>query len=156
MLERETGLSLSLLKYLAEAERAPAAPPWIPMGQIAGALGIERGQAAKLARRLAALELVETRQGVTGGVALTNNGRVSDFAQVAAALGDGFVEGGCFLKRRPCDRASLCPMHASWTAARELLLASLRSERIADSPCALARRAERAAALASGPPTSRP
>ena len=133
MLERETGLSLVLLK---EAGAEPAR--WTPLSMLALRLGISRGHAAKLAQRLVARGFMATRQGVTGGVMLTAQGREASFLDVATALEDPFLSGGCFLSNRSCNLATPCHLHEDWLASRKRLLRSLARTRVVEPPSAVA------------------
>ncbi len=93
--------------------------------------------AAKLCSRLKDAEYIRTRQGVSGGVALTKSARKASLLDLARDLGDPFVVSHCLLLRETCNTEDPYPMHSSWSTLHAEILDSLRGIRaVADPACA--------------------
>ena len=69
---------------------------------------------------------------------LTAQGRAATFLDVATALDDPFLSGGCFLSNRNCNLATPCHLHEAWLASRKRLLQSLARTRVVETPSAVA------------------
>jgi DNA-binding IscR family transcriptional regulator len=113
-------------------------PGWRPAGHRArGIRAPTPPYAAKLCSRLKDAEYIRTRQGVSGGVALTKSARKASLLDLARDLGDPFVVSHCLLLRETCNTEDPYPMHSSWSTLHAEILDSLRGIRaVADPACA--------------------
>jgi len=135
MLARETGLCLKLLRSLARR-----AEEWTPIGALAEELDLSRPYAAKLCHRLRNARNLDARQGVHGGVALSDAVRKNTLYDLAADLSDPFVTTHCVLLREACSKDEPCPMHETWGVLHANTLDAFRSCSIASPDAARAAR----------------
>jgi len=122
MLARETGLCLKLLHSLSlRAEELT------PISELASELDISRPYAAKLCHRLRNAGYLDARQGVRGGVSLSDIARNATLYDLASDLSDPFVTTHCILLRESCSKDEPCPLHEMWGGLHATTLEAFRS-----------------------------
>jgi len=122
MLARETGLCLKLLHSLARR-----AEELTPISELAAELELSRPYAAKLCHRLRNAGYLEARQGVRGGVALSDAARSATLYDLACDLSDPFVTTHCILLRESCSEDAPCPLHETWGGLHATTMEAFRA-----------------------------
>ena len=87
---------------------------------------------AKVMRRLAVAELVESRRGVGGGFRLSRPPEQISMLQVVEAVEGSAGLNACFLSSDPCSCDSPCGAHAAFAGVRAAMLRALTTTSIAD------------------------
>jgi Rrf2 family protein len=87
---------------------------------------------AKVMRRLAVAELVESRRGVGGGFRLSRPPEQISMLQVVEAVEGSAGLNACFLSSDPCSCDSPCGAHAAFAGVRAAMLRALKNTSVAD------------------------
>lgn len=99
---------------------------------LAGRLEIPEQFLAKVMRRLAVAELVESRRGVGGGFRLSRPAERISMLQVVEAVEGTEGLNACFLSSEPCSCKSPCGAHAAFAGVRAGMVRALKTTTIAD------------------------
>ena len=124
MLSLPTKHVLKALLALGEHERGE----YTSVSELSRAADLPSSYLSKLIKQLSEAEIVLTRKGPKGGVALPR--RKISFFEVCEALEDPVVFDSCLLSRKACSKDSPCPLHPEWSKERKRIQGFLRRLRI--------------------------
>jgi Rrf2 family protein len=127
MLCQQSKYALRAVQHLGTLDRGA----YHTVGEIAEATGLPAPYLAKVLKLLVKRELLISRRGKNGGVALNRQHKSKvTFLDVCTAVEDPIVAAECMLFKRPCSEESACAFHTKWSATKERLLQFLERERV--------------------------
>ncbi|WP_412069933.1 RrF2 family transcriptional regulator [Rubrivirga sp. IMCC43871] len=94
---------------------------YVPVHGLAEALGTPGAFLSKVAQDLAHADLLATRRGPGGGVALARAPSAISLLDIVLAIDGPDAFRTCVLGLPGCGTEAPCPLHDEWTAARERL-----------------------------------
>jgi FeS assembly SUF system regulator len=101
--------------------------------QIASLTGLSQPTVAKVAKRLQACDLLETRRGVNGGYQLTGDPSAMSLAAIIEAVEGPIAVNGCVDGAQdPCAVSNCCFMSNQWNKVNGTVRAALDSVSLAD------------------------
>jgi Rrf2 family iron-sulfur cluster assembly transcriptional regulator len=125
MLSQQSKYAIRAIQYL----RACPEGQFCRVDVIAEATGLPAAFLAKVLKQLVAAEILTSRRGKNGGVALINACFVS-MMDVCRAVEDPVVRKECVLHKHSCRENKPCAFHGAWSVTKDNLLGFLESERI--------------------------
>lgn len=128
MLSRTADHALRAVLYLAQHEDEGP----VPAERIAEALGAPRNYLSKTLQALARAGVVRGFRGPAGGFRLRIPASELSLMRVIEPFDDQARRKVCLMGDRPCDDATPCAAHVSWTAIVDNARAPLRRTTVAD------------------------
>ncbi len=124
----EYGLRASL--YLATLDR----DGFVSISTISEELDISFPFLTKIFQKLNDADLLESRRGPKGGVALTKSAEEISLYEIVVAIdGDDLFE-ECVLGLPGCGEAEPCPLHEQWADERDRVETMFRDSTLAELP----------------------
>lgn len=131
MITRETDYSLRLMMALAEHQKQ--GEDSVSSAQVAEEMDIPYRFLRKLAKRLVASRLVESRRGKGGGLALSRKPDKITLFEVVQATGPRGAELSlCVSTPKSCQRSPLCRIHQEFAGIQAEVDKRLRAVTLAD------------------------
>ncbi len=93
--------------------------------ELAEILGTTTGFVAQVVTPLVKAGWVRSVPGPTGGYTLADDVADLSVLEIIEAVDGPTATGDCVVEDRPCHPDHSCPLHEAWSAAREVLLATL-------------------------------
>ena len=101
--------------------------------QIASLTGLTQTTVAKVAKRLQACDLLETRRGVNGGYQLTGDPATLSLTMIIEAVDGPIAVNGCVDGAQdPCAVSNCCFMSNQWNKVNSAIRSTLESITLAD------------------------
>ena len=127
-LNRMTDYAIVVLGALAHRQGEVLAT-----AQIASLTGLSQPTVAKVAKRLQACDLLETRRGVNGGYQLIGDPAAMSLASILEAVGGPIAVNGCVDGAQdPCAVSNCCFMSRQWNKVNGTVRAALDSVSLAE------------------------
>ena len=126
-LSQSTGYAIQALCCLEE----PGGQPFL-VQVVAACTGISPSYLSKLMRRLTQKGLVTAKRGKNGGVLLARRACEISVYDLAEAVDGATWRGHCVLGLRDCSDAQPCELHHQWQAARDPLIARMKTLTLAE------------------------
>ena len=104
----------------------------VPVGEIAGALGVPRNYLGKTLQRLVKRGVLKSVRGPGGGFVLARRAEALPIAVVVGEFDALESDGRCMLGSADCDEAHPCAAHARWTAWSKALAGLLEGTTVGD------------------------
>ena len=114
--QRRTDLALSALRALANVEGRMSG------SDLAQRIGTTPAFLSQVVSPLVQAGWVTSGRGPGGGYRLSNTAQLARFLDVVEATEGPTVNGRCVLRDQACPGEELCPVHAVWTEARQVLV----------------------------------
>ena len=124
----EYGLRASL--YLASLDRSG----FVSIGTISEELDISFPFLTKIFQKLNDADLLESRRGPKGGVALTTSADDVTLYEIVVAIDGDDLFQECVLGLPGCGEAEPCPLHEQWADERERVETMFRETTLAELP----------------------
>lgn len=122
---RRADLAVRSMALLAGDRRMKAA-------DLAAALGTTPGFVPQVVGPLVKAGWVRSDPGPTGGYTLTTTAATVSVLDVVEAVDGPTDDGRCVVADRACGRRNLCALHTAWARARDELVETLQSMKVAD------------------------
>lgn len=119
-----TDIALRAIRRLAETKREAGAG-------LAAALDVTPTYLARILSPLVRSGWISSKQGPSGGYALSCDPRDLSVLDVIEAVEGPVDSGHCVLRDTTCSSASPCSMHDAWSRARDALTKELRATPVA-------------------------
>lgn len=130
MLSKSCEYGLRATLYLANLNR----DGYVSIGAISEELDISFPFLTKIFQKLNDADLLDSRRGPKGGVALTQSPtEIALYDIVVAIDGDELFE-ECVLGLPGCGDAEPCPLHEQWADQRDRIEATFRNTTLAELP----------------------
>ena len=126
-LSQSTGYAIQALCCLED----PGGQPYL-VQIVAECTGISPSYLSKVMQRLAQKGIIVAKRGKNGGVVLARPAREITLYDLAEAVDGATWRDHCVLGLKECSDERPCDLHSLWMAARDPLLARLRTMTIAD------------------------
>jgi Rrf2 family protein len=117
--QRRTDLALSALLALDTVEGR------LGGAELAGRIGTTPAYLPQVMAPLVQAGWVTSGRGPGGGYALDPSAHTARFLDVVEATEGPTVDGRCVLRDSPCPGDEVCPIHAVWSEARQVLVDGL-------------------------------
>jgi len=104
----------------------------VPVGEIAGALGVPRNYLGKTLQRLVRRGVLKSVRGPRGGFALAHRAEALPIAVVVGEFDAVLPDGRCMLGAEDCDVAHPCAAHARWSAWSKALAGLLEGTTVGE------------------------
>ncbi len=89
---------------------------------------------AKIMKKLAANEIIDSRRGPNGGFRYKWDAEPLTLYTIAACLEDPIVTDSCFLHDSACSKTKTCSFHQQWSGVRRQILSFLSSTKVLGFP----------------------
>lgn len=122
LITKETDYAIVALLALA---RRPGES--VPAAELSGQLGIPYPFLRRILQRLAAREIIESRRGKGGGVALTLRPETITVRDIVEVLQGRAAIQGCTIGDDPCERAERCVLRRKLRGMESRLVSDLMS-----------------------------
>ena len=126
-LSQSTGYAIQALCCLED----PGGQPYL-VQVVAECTGISPSYLSKVMQRLAQKGLIIAKRGKNGGVVLARPAREITLWDLAEAVDGATWRDHCVMGLKECSDERPCELHAVWMAARDPLLARMRTLTLAD------------------------
>ncbi len=119
--------AMRALQYLAEQKRGE----FILTKTVGEATGIPQAYLAKIFQDLVRHDILSSRRGAAGGVALKKNPESISLKQVMEIIDDPEHFNACVMGLDRCANANPCPLHHVWKKARQNILSEMQTRTLA-------------------------
>ena len=130
MLSRSCEYGLRAALYLASLDE----DGYVPISTISDELGISFPFLTKIFQRLNDADLLTSKRGPNGGVALNCPADKVTLYEIVAAIDGTDLFHECVLGLPGCGDAEPCPLHDQWTGKREQIESMFRNATLAELP----------------------
>lgn len=130
MLSKSCEYGLRATLYLATLNREG----YVSIGTISEDLDISFPFLTKIFQKLNDADLLESRRGPKGGVALTKSPDDISLYDIVVAIDGAEVFEECVLGLPGCGDAEPCPLHEEWADQRDEIETTFRETTLADLP----------------------
>lgn len=130
MLSKSCEYGLRATLYLASLDR----DGYVSIGAISKELGISFPFLTKIFQKLNEADLLDSRRGPKGGVALTKPADDVTLYEIVVAIDGDDLFRECVLGLPGCGEAEPCPLHDRWAEKRDYLEQMFRNTTLAELP----------------------
>lgn len=110
MINLTTKYALQVLEVLAKRR----GDKFIKIEKLGEDSDVPTAYLAKIMKKLASNNIVESRRGLSGGVRFPANRSPISFYEIAFLLDDPIVSQSCFLNKTECSQTATCRYHSDW------------------------------------------
>ena len=138
LLSKSCEYGLRAMLYLSaqtESDR-PTSPPhsYVSLQTVSDDLGIGLSYLTKVCQQLNDADLLTSKRGRGGGVALTRSSDAISLYDIVVAIDGDDLFKECVLGLPGCGDAEPCPLHDHWTEERERMRATFQNTTLAEVP----------------------
>jgi len=126
MLSQQSKYALRALQHLKTLESGT----FVRVEEIAKATDLPAAYLSKVLKLLVHEELLESRRGKNGGVALMERKKPLTFMDICKAVEDPIVASECVLRKQSCNLKAPCSFHLKWSETKKRLLLFLEREAV--------------------------
>jgi len=131
-LTRRGDYAVRAMLSLAEHDGNGSGNDWLSVARMSAAMGIPERFLPRVMTELARSGLVEGHLGRSGGYRLARPAASITLLEVIQAVEPDDGERVCVLRGGPCGRDGVCAVHGVFTEARNAMLDTLATARLAD------------------------